>query len=271
LVARDARPDDYDVVARLFLELRVPDPTPTAEAFEARMRPHTFLVCQEERPIAYAYWHALGDVARVIHVAVDAAEQGRGVGRALMAELARRATLAGCTRWELNVKPDNLPAIRLYERFGMRPAARTLSMRISWEDVPRLPLEEGTEAFLVAPEDEARVEGALGVLTGQIAAQRQGGGRVFVALRRDAEIVALASFDPSFPGAFPFIAPRAGVARALLEAMRPHAFSEHASVRIVAEEEEVAKAVTAAGGETLLEIVRMKGRIAEDDPGAPPL
>ena len=187
LVARDARAEDYPAFARLFLELKVPDPTPSAEQFDARIRPSTFFLFEGERPIAYSFWQALGEVARVIHVVVDPTAQGRGVGRALLREVGTRGMRAGCSRWTLHVKPDNVPARRLYERCGMRVVARSRSMEIAWSEVERLPLGESegeTEAFHVRPEEEAQVEGAAGLLAGQIGALRKGGGWVFLGLRR---------------------------------------------------------------------------------------
>ncbi len=261
LIVRDARLEDYDFFARMFAELRVPDPTPTRGQFDTRIRPHSFLLWEDARPVAYAFWFPLGDVARVNHVVVDPIERGRGVGAALMRELVTRAKCAGCTRWTLHVKPDNVRAIRLYERFGMQAVARSTAMWIAWGDVARLPRDEGTAAFLVAPEDEGRVEAAAGLLPGQIGGLRAIGGRVFLALRQGEEIVAFAAFDPSFPGAMPFFAARPAIARAMLEAMRPYALSEHSFVRLVVEHGVVLSAMTAAGAEAVLEMLRMQGPI----------
>ncbi|MGO8996146.1 MAG: GNAT family N-acetyltransferase [Polyangiaceae bacterium] len=264
LVARDARAEDYPAFARLFLELKVPDPTPSAEQFDARIRPSTFFLFEGERPIAYSFWQALGEVARVIHVVVDPTAQGRGVGRALLREVGTRGMRAGCSRWTLHVKPDNVPARRLYERCGMRVVARSRSMEIAWSEVERLPLGESegeTEAFHVRPEEEAQVEGAAGLLAGQIGALRKGGGWVFLGLRRGDEIVAFAAFDPSFPGAMPFVAPRPWLTRRLLEAMRPHALAKHAGVRFPAMNDEVWGAAEGAGARVILETLRMEGPI----------
>lgn len=49
---------------------------------------------------------------------VDAGQRGTGVGRRLMAELARTALAAGCARLELAVKTDNR-ARAFYERLGL--------------------------------------------------------------------------------------------------------------------------------------------------------
>lgn len=49
---------------------------------------------------------------------VDPDQRGGGVGRGLMAALARRAAAAGIARAYLQVFPDNVAAIRLYRRLG---------------------------------------------------------------------------------------------------------------------------------------------------------
>ena len=41
---------------------------------------------------------------------------GQGIGRAIFADLARRALAAGCDRLEWGVKDDNMAAIAFYER-----------------------------------------------------------------------------------------------------------------------------------------------------------
>lgn len=273
LQARDALESDYPSFVRLFLELKMPDPTPSQEAYVAKIRPHVFFLWEDApiAPIAYAFWQPIGEVARVLHVVVDSAAQGRGVGAALMREVATRARSKGCARWRLNVKPDNAAAIRLYERCGMREIDRWRSMEIAWRNVARLPLtemwEDGDgEAFQVLPEHDAQVEAAAGLLAGQIAFLRAGGDRVLLALRtagkgKRGTIAGFAAFDPTFPGALPFVAPRPWVARRLLEAMRPYARPEDAAVRISASNDDVWRAVEHAGGKTMLEVMSMEGPI----------
>jgi [ribosomal protein S18]-alanine N-acetyltransferase len=58
------------------------------------------------------------DEAEILTVAVDAAYQGRGVGRALLSENLRQAANVGATAMFLEVAMDNAPALALYDRFG---------------------------------------------------------------------------------------------------------------------------------------------------------
>ncbi|MGJ3561819.1 GNAT family N-acetyltransferase [Streptomyces sp. INA 01156] len=53
---------------------------------------------------------------------VDAAEQGKGVGRATMRVLIRRlAALPSCREIRLSYHPENAPAVRLYASLGFTP------------------------------------------------------------------------------------------------------------------------------------------------------
>ena len=58
------------------------------------------------------------DEAEILTIAVDAAHQGRGVGRALLSENLRQVANAGAKAIFLEVAEDNAPALALYERFG---------------------------------------------------------------------------------------------------------------------------------------------------------
>jgi ribosomal-protein-alanine N-acetyltransferase len=60
----------------------------------------------------------LGDVADVMTVAVVPGWRGRGLGDLLVGELVRRAGKSGAGSVMLEVRADNGPARRLYERHG---------------------------------------------------------------------------------------------------------------------------------------------------------
>lgn len=56
--------------------------------------------------------------ADVQTIAVDAADQGRGIGRILMEAAVHHAWRVGCTRMFLEVRADNEAALALYARVG---------------------------------------------------------------------------------------------------------------------------------------------------------
>jgi ribosomal protein S18 acetylase RimI-like enzyme len=59
-------------------------------------------------------------IARLYSIAVAKTARGTGLGRALMADAERLARRRGCRALRLEVRPDNRPAIRLYQHLGYR-------------------------------------------------------------------------------------------------------------------------------------------------------
>ena len=66
----------------------------------------------------YAGLDVAGDVADVMTIATTPGHRGRGTGRALLAELVRRARTRGVDAVLLEVRADNDAARRLYDRAG---------------------------------------------------------------------------------------------------------------------------------------------------------
>lgn len=56
--------------------------------------------------------------ARIYSVAVSSAYRGKGIARRLMDRAEREARSRGCTRMRLEVRMDNVSAIKLYESLG---------------------------------------------------------------------------------------------------------------------------------------------------------
>ena len=72
---------------------------------------------------------------------VRPAWRGRGVGRALLAHLARIAVERGCGRFEWSVLDWNVDAIRVYERLGARAMSDWTVYRLTGEPLARLAAE----------------------------------------------------------------------------------------------------------------------------------
>ena len=64
--------------------------------------------------------------------------RGRGVGRALLAHLARLAVARGCGRFEWWVLDWNAPAIRFYESLGARPMDDWTVYRLTGDALEKL-------------------------------------------------------------------------------------------------------------------------------------
>ncbi len=121
---RAARDDDYAVYARLFPELKTPDATPTRDKWSAELCPSTVIAEHDGTPAGFVYLQILSGVGYVRQIVVAPDVRHAGLGRALMQEAAARMRAAGAQAWALNVKPGNLPAVRLYESLGMRRQSR---------------------------------------------------------------------------------------------------------------------------------------------------
>ena len=80
------------------------------------------LVAIKEGQIAGALTYDVKDGAMEA-VTVDAFAEGRGAGRALIDAAAAEARRLGCDRLWLITTNDNTPALRFYQRCGMRLAA----------------------------------------------------------------------------------------------------------------------------------------------------
>ena len=71
-----------------------------------------------EEVLGYAVcWTVAGD-SHLLNIAVRPDARCRGVGAALLEECIRRGAAAGARRIQLEVRPGNEPALRLYRRYG---------------------------------------------------------------------------------------------------------------------------------------------------------
>ncbi|UXY50646.1 GNAT family N-acetyltransferase/peptidase C39 family protein [Pseudomonas tohonis] len=121
---RDARPDD--LAALLELEnLCFEQDRLSPRSFQWMIaRAHASLAVAEAggRVMGYALllFHRGTSLARLYSIAIAPGARGHGLGKALLAEAERRARDHDCAYLRLEVRPDNHPAIGLYERVGYR-------------------------------------------------------------------------------------------------------------------------------------------------------
>jgi GNAT superfamily N-acetyltransferase len=151
---RPARPDDGELLVTLVRELAVyeklehhavatPDafrrhlfgPKPAAEAAVAEV---------DGEPAGFALWFATFSTFRgqpglyLEDIFVRQAFRGRGLGKALLATVARRAVERGYGRLEWSVLNWNTPAIGFYRGLGARPMDEWTVYRIDDEPLKRL-------------------------------------------------------------------------------------------------------------------------------------
>jgi GNAT superfamily N-acetyltransferase len=251
---------------RFFAGLELDDPVPDVERWSTELAPWTFFLADEDALVGYAFSEVFGELGYVRHLVTAPNARRRGVGRALMRELASRFRAAGATRWELNVKRDNRAAIALYEGCGMRLKYATDVVRLDWDALPRLvDSARPVVAAPVEPDHDGDLERAFGLPAGQVARFRGLAGMVLAQLVEAGRPVAFARFNPAFPGCFPFRVEEPGLARAMLEFLRPHARPADPWIQLVVEDDvATAQSLLAAGGRHVLAIVHLGGEIPSD-------
>jgi len=118
--------DDLDQVLTIEREAF---PTPwTRDNFRFEIRANPFarnLVARRGRHVlAYACLWVVGDELKINNIAVRAEWRGRGLGAALLARVLERGRAEECSEAELEVRPSNEVARRLYEHHGFREVRR---------------------------------------------------------------------------------------------------------------------------------------------------
>lgn len=91
-----------------------------AELAARPRRAYTVAVDDRNGVVGYAGVDLSGEVADVMTVAVAPSAQGQGLGAALVQHLVDTSAAHGAAHLLLEVRADNPPALRLYERAGFR-------------------------------------------------------------------------------------------------------------------------------------------------------
>ena len=137
LALRDAGEGDLPLILRFVRALaEYEELAREAVATEAEFRRFLFgeprraeaLIAEADgAPVGFAVWFYsfstfLGRPSLYVEdVFVEPAARGRGVGRAIFRDLARRALAAGCGRMEWSVLDWNAPSIAFYRSLGAEP------------------------------------------------------------------------------------------------------------------------------------------------------
>ena len=263
LLLRDATVEDHAAYVRLHVELGVPEPPTDAEAFVAWMLNGMRLATLGGEVIGLAWSVPRGEALHVKHLITDPAHRRTGVGRRLMEDAAAKARAAGLRRWILNVKPENTAARAPYRALGFVERTQSAVLKLPWAALQSLPPPPpGLEAAPL-PEDLEAIP-VLGFGPGELRGLRARPGAVWWGLRAGADWVGAAGFDPAFPGATPFRVRDSGAARALLDALRPHARPADPHLFVVVEGDVALEAALAAAGATeTMRVIAMVGTLPE--------
>jgi GNAT superfamily N-acetyltransferase len=94
---------------------------------------------------SYSTWRGHHGI-RLEDLYVTPALRGRGIGKALLASVARIAVEQGCPRLEWDVLEWNAPAIAVYERVGARILSEWRIMRMQGDELAAL-AAQGSNVF----------------------------------------------------------------------------------------------------------------------------
>jgi ribosomal protein S18 acetylase RimI-like enzyme len=151
IALRPERPGDLPFLRRLYRESRAGEmaragwPEGRARAFlddqfalqaahfAARGWIERWIMARGTKAIGRLYLDRQADPWSIAEIGLVTAEQGRGLGRALVATVQADAAAAGCGV-SLDVAPDNARAIALYRRLGFAPVpgGGATRIRMAW-------------------------------------------------------------------------------------------------------------------------------------------
>jgi GNAT superfamily N-acetyltransferase len=153
-ILRDAIPGDEHLVLRFVRELAeyehlLHEVKATADQFRRALfgpRPDLFglIVEKADEPVGFALWFITFSTFNgtpslyVEDVYVRVEHRGGGIGRAVFADLARRALARGCERMEWSVLDWNAPSIEFYRRIGAQPVRGWTVQRLDGEALAAL-------------------------------------------------------------------------------------------------------------------------------------
>ncbi|HEX4450183.1 MAG TPA: GNAT family N-acetyltransferase [Kofleriaceae bacterium] len=242
MTIREAGAADLAAVARLHVDLGVVEPPPSLEQWPAVAR-DTLIYAHGDAVLGYVLAHAFDRAGHIHGIVVDAAARGTGVGEALMLAAAARFRTLGLAEWHLNVKVDNAPAIRLYERIGMTRRHASAMIELPWDALPAG--EPGIVATAIGAADDAMLEHRFELLAGRLARARTKSSRALLQLRERGEVVGVGVFDPDISG----FAPMRVVRPALVASLAVAVVRPSRVVRFFIENDAATRAMlNAAGG-----------------------
>ena len=155
---RDATPDDLPLVVRFVRALAeyerlLHEVEATEEDFRRLLfgsppRAEALVAEWDGAPAGFALWYysvSTFDGRAKLYVEdvfVNPEARGRGIGRAIFAELARRTIAQGCSRMEWSVLDWNAPSIAFYRSIGALPREGWTLQRLSGDALRTLAGQE---------------------------------------------------------------------------------------------------------------------------------
>jgi GNAT superfamily N-acetyltransferase len=256
---RPARADDYQVFAQLFPELGIDDALPDQKRFTESIMPDALIAEIDGVAVGYARGRKLDETGHVVHIIVAPSHRQRGVARALMQEIAEDFRRQGLSRWCLNVKPDNQPALALYRGLGMETQYESSVIRFPWSLLEAWQEVLGEfELATPSPESDPAIESSFSMSSGRLESRRKSGDFVLLGIKEEEQWVACAAFSPDHPGAFPFKVKRPELALALLRGLREHATKPNMQI-VVEDDPELVAFLLEQNASLYMRILHLEG------------
>jgi GNAT superfamily N-acetyltransferase len=260
---RNATLEDHLLYLRLLPELGVDDPPPDAAKWANELKAATLVAERGGEPVGVCTYFVLEGSGHIRALMVDPKARRVGAGRALLEEVSKRLRAAGCGKWTLNVKPHNVAAIGLYVSLGFARDYSSQALRLPWSVMDALPPSPPVSARVVAPSDDRELEKMFSLSAGQIEGMRKTKRLLLTLTDAAGSLLALAAYDPTYPGAFPFRVKELPLARALLQAMKPHALPGAEWTGVVVENDDaLAKLLIAHGASVRMDIDHYAGLLS---------
>jgi GNAT superfamily N-acetyltransferase len=158
LTLRDAAPEDAGTILhfiralaeyeRLLHEVKADESHIRALLFDSPARAEALLAAWNGTPVGFALWFysvSTFDGRAKLYIEdvfVEPAYRGRGIGRRIFSELARRALTGGCSRMEWSVLDWNAPSIAFYRSIGALPSEGWTVQRLTGAALSALASQE---------------------------------------------------------------------------------------------------------------------------------
>ena len=253
---RPARESDYDAYAVLHKTLVPDDPVPTRERYAKDLV--TIQVAEVAgQVVGFVDMHVFDDVAHVRMLVVGDDARGRGIGEELMLAATRAH---GIATWQLNVADGNAAATALYMKLGFQFDWRSAAILVPWVITEQLPAEPAP-ASPVTLANGAELEAAFRLQRGRIARLLGREGRVMIQLRAETGPIAVAGFDPRFPGTVLFRVARPALAGTLFAALRPHKLDHDYLAMLIEDDDATLALLEEAGAIVRRRIGHMTGAV----------
>jgi GNAT superfamily N-acetyltransferase len=280
---RPAQLADYDDVRVLFDELKVPGNFPDRSRFATEWLPVVIVATSSVRVgkeivVGYIWPVSAASSVHVRHLAVRPDARRQGIAKALMVEAARVHRAQGKTSWWLNVKPENVAAIALYQSLGFAAQATSAAVSVTWDvvlknaqkarahdqrNVSQAPTHDvdSDSVERSAPWADGQMEALFGFESGRIAGVRALGHRVLSCLVANGKVVSFGAFDPGFPGSSPIAAVSPEWVWPQLATFRNVARPGETSLSVFSEDERIANELLAHGARLELRVMKMAGEL----------